>query len=115
MGWKCPFGAPFWSVPASAWAEQGVDGRGGLGLHGGKDVGVQIQGDPTLACPRRSETTLGWTLESRSNVAWAWRRSWNRTWGRPERLRKEYHPEDRVSGWRGLPSPRVRSPGPGRP
>src|SRR3972149_5809192 len=60
---------------------------------------------PTDAWPRRSETTLGWTPLSSMSVAWPWRRSWNRTWGRPEGLRNSGHLEDKGSG---LSGPRAR-------
>src|SRR5947208_9789704 len=61
---------------------------------------------PTVACPRRSDTTLGWTPARSRRVAWAWRRSWNRTWGRPERITRNRHAEDMESGLTGEPSPR---------
>ena len=35
----------------------------------------------TVACPRRSETTLGWTPACSARVAWVWRRSWRRIVG----------------------------------
>src|SRR5438874_13000193 len=60
---------------------------------------------PIEAWPRRSDTTLGWIPFSSINVAWAWRRSWNRTWGNPASLRTRRHAEDRVSGLSGEPWP----------
>src|SRR5439155_16099385 len=60
---------------------------------------------PMLACPRRSDTTLGWIPFSSMNVAWAWRRSWNLTLGNPACRQNRTHEEDKLSGFRGRPPP----------
>src|ERR671931_598240 len=53
---------------------------------------------PMLAWPSRSETILGWTPCMSSRVAWAWRRSWKRSFGSPRCRRKRAQPVESVSG-----------------
>ena len=36
-----------------------------------------------MACPSRSETTLGLTPSSNNIVEWGWRRPWTVIWGNP--------------------------------
>src|SRR5918912_203022 len=62
---------------------------------------------PMLAWPSRSETILGCTPCMSSRVAWAWRRSWKRSFGSARARRKRAQPVESVSGLRGAPSPRV--------
>jgi ElaB/YqjD/DUF883 family membrane-anchored ribosome-binding protein len=75
-------------------------------LDRGKEVAKEAASSATEAAKEAgTEQVLGWTPARSISVAWPWRRSWNRTAGRPFARQNRHHAEDSVAGCSGLPSP----------